>query len=147
MFYIISLFLISSKSGILNLLPSDNVIQSPYHLYTLPFKIKKTKRKKLIPWSPRMGYIIDLGFLSDCFSSHHKTEVLTQPRIMNSLLLETKQSCFEKESLQTALVTAVIKLSMDVESLLHCQWDKGLWVAAKSHGSSRFLLCPFPTIQ
>lgn len=47
MFYII-FFRVSSKSGVLNLLPSDNVIQSPYHPYTIPFKIKKSKRKELI---------------------------------------------------------------------------------------------------
>lgn len=150
MFYIIYFFLVSSKSGVLNLLASDNVIQSPYHPYTLPLKINKIKRKELIPM--RMGkrrrLLFNWSWL--CvrpFSSHYKTEVLTGPRSMNSLLLETEQSYFVKETLWTALVTAVIKLSMDVESLLHCEWDNGLWVAAKSHGSSRFLLCPFFTIQ
>lgn len=96
------------------MLPSDNVIQSPYHPYTLPFKIKKTKRKELKPWSRGMGkrrpLLYNWSWL--CirpFPSHHQTEVLTWPRSMNSLLLETEQSFFVKESLQTALETAVIE--------------------------------------
>lgn len=36
----------SPKSGVLNLLPSDNVIQSPYHPYTVPFKIKSENKER-----------------------------------------------------------------------------------------------------
>lgn len=45
-FYIISFFLMSPKSGVLNLLPSDNVIQFPYHPYTVPFKIKSENKER-----------------------------------------------------------------------------------------------------
>ena len=59
-----------------------------------------------------------LGFALDLLISHLKTGVLKWPKGASSLLSEAKSSCFRKESQQTARVIAVIKMSVEVGSIL-----------------------------
>lgn len=109
-----------------NLLSSDSVRQSP-HTYTFSFSqlSMETKRQEQMAWSLGRGkeFTYKGSWLcAELFSSYLKTKELTWPRSTSSVLLETDPSCFKKGSLQTALVTASIKMIMEMEGII------ALWV-------------------